>query len=78
MKASAPGMTWVPTVSDDGRVALSRFNWVLHLWEIALDPSSGRPVGEPRRITTDASPKFSLALTRNGDRLAYSVFFAPI
>jgi Tol biopolymer transport system component len=69
---SGPGMTWMPTVSDSGRVALSRFYWVVHLWEVALDPVSGRPVGQPRRITDDASPKFSFSLSSNGDQLAYS------
>jgi hypothetical protein len=67
-------MSWVPNVSRDGRVALSRFYWVIHLWEVALDPGSGLAVGGPRPITDDASPKFSFSLTRDGNRLAYSTY----
>jgi Tol biopolymer transport system component/predicted Ser/Thr protein kinase len=71
---AGPGMSWVPKVSRDGRIALSRFYWIIHLWEVGLDPASGRPVGDPRPITDDASPKFSFSLTRDGDRLAYSTY----
>ena len=73
---AGPGMTWVPTVANDGRIALSRFSWVVHLWEVPLDTSNGRAVGAPRRITDDASPKFSFSLTSDGNRLAYSTFAA--
>jgi Tol biopolymer transport system component/predicted Ser/Thr protein kinase len=71
---SGPGMTWLPTVSIDGRLALSRFTWAIHLWEVALDPDSGLAVGPPRRFTDDLSPKYSFSLTRDGSRLAYSSF----
>jgi Tol biopolymer transport system component/predicted Ser/Thr protein kinase len=71
---AGPGMTWLPKVSASGRIALSRFYWVIHLWEVALDPGTGRPVGPPRRISDDASPKYSFSLTRDGDRLAYSTY----
>jgi Tol biopolymer transport system component len=71
---AGPGMTWLPSVSATGRIALSRFQWVIHLWEVELDPATGRPDGSPRRITDDASPKFSLSLARDGDLLAYSTF----
>ena len=71
---AGPGMSWLPTVSASGRIALSRFYWVIHLWEAALDLETGRPVGLPHRITRDASPKFSFSVTRDGDRLAYSTY----
>ena len=71
---TGPGMTWMPSVSSDGRIALSRFSWVLHLWEVPLDTRTGQPTGAPRRITDDASPKFSFSLTRDGDRLVYSTY----
>jgi Tol biopolymer transport system component/predicted Ser/Thr protein kinase len=71
---AGPGMTWLPSASDNGRLALSRFRWVIHLWEVPLDPATGRSVGPPRRISHDAVPKFSFSLTRNGDRLVYSAF----
>ncbi len=67
-------MTWMPSVSRDGRIALSRFSWVIHLWEVSLDTRTGQPTGAPRRITDDASPKFSFSLTRDGDRLVYSTY----
>jgi predicted Ser/Thr protein kinase len=71
---AGPGMTWLPSASRDGRLALSRFQWVVHLWEVPLDPSSGQSVGPPLRITDDVAPKFSFSLTRDGGRLAYSAF----
>jgi Tol biopolymer transport system component len=73
-----PGMSYVPTVSASGRIALSRFKWVIHLWDVALDSATGKALGPPRRITGDASPKFSLALARDGDLLAYSTWAGPI
>jgi serine/threonine protein kinase/WD40 repeat protein len=69
-----PGMSWLPKVSASGRIALSRFYFVVHLWEVALDPETGRPVGPPHRITRDASPTFTFSVTRDGDRLAYSTY----
>jgi hypothetical protein len=71
---AGPGMTWSPSVSDDGRIALTRFSWVIHLWEVELDPRTGEAAGAPKRITDDAAPKFSFSLTRNGERLAYSTY----
>jgi serine/threonine protein kinase len=71
---TGPGMTWTPSISNDGRIALSRFYWVLHLWEVRLETRSGTPAGVPRRITDDASPKFAFSLTRDGDRLVYSTY----
>ena len=67
-------MTWVPSVSNGGRIALSRFNFVIHLWEVELDPESGRSVGPPSQITENASPKYSFSLSRDGDRLVYSTY----
>jgi Tol biopolymer transport system component len=69
---AGPGMTWLPTASADGRIALDRFQFIVHLWEVELDGTTGRAVGLPRRITDDASPKFSFSVTRDGDLLAYS------
>ena len=71
---AGPGMSWLPTVSAAGRIAMSRFQWVIHLWDIALDPTTGRALGDPHRITDHASPKFSFSLSRDGDLLAYSTF----
>jgi len=71
---TGPGMTWTPTVSNSGRIALSRFNIVMHLWEVGLDPDTGQSIGTPRRITNDAQPKYSFSLTRDGNHLAFSTF----
>jgi Tol biopolymer transport system component/predicted Ser/Thr protein kinase len=72
---AGPGMTWMPTVSAEGRIALARFQWVAHLWEVPLDPETGRPEGPARRLTEDDAPKFAFSLSRDGDRLAYSAYF---
>jgi Tol biopolymer transport system component/predicted Ser/Thr protein kinase len=71
---SGPGMSWTPSVSKDGRIALSRFNWIVHLWQVGLDPATGRTIGEPVRITDDAAPKFSFSITKDGNRLAWSAY----
>ena len=71
---AGPGMSWLPTVSASGRIALSRFQWVVHLWDVALDATTGRALGPPHRITNDASPKFAFSLTRDGELLTYSTF----
>jgi len=74
---TGPGMSYLPTVSTSGRIALSRFQWVIHLWDVALDPASGRALGPPTRITDDASPKFSFSLARDADLLVYSTWAGP-
>jgi Tol biopolymer transport system component/predicted Ser/Thr protein kinase len=74
---AGPGMTWVPSVAKNSRIALSRFYWVVHLWEIGLEAESGQPVGEARRITDDTSPKFSFSLTDDGNQLVYSTYSGP-
>jgi Tol biopolymer transport system component len=68
-------MTWMPTVSDGGRIALARFMWVAHLWEVLLDPATGGAAGPARRLTDEDAPKFGFSLSRDGDRLAYSSYF---
>jgi serine/threonine protein kinase len=72
-----PGVTWSPSASTHGRLALERFQWVVSLWEQKLDPVSGRASGSPRRLTRDAAPKFGLSLTRDGQRLAFSLYAGP-
>jgi Tol biopolymer transport system component/predicted Ser/Thr protein kinase len=75
--STGPGITWAPSVSAGGRVALDRFQWVLKLWQQELDADSGRAVGEPRLITADAAPKFRFSLDSDGSRLAFSTFAGP-
>jgi serine/threonine protein kinase len=71
---AGPGMSWMPTISDGGRIAFSRFSWVIHLWEVGLDPETGKAEGPAQRITDDGAPKFAFSLTENGDKLAYSTY----
>jgi dipeptidyl aminopeptidase/acylaminoacyl peptidase/predicted Ser/Thr protein kinase len=71
---AGPGMTWSPSVATDGRLVLSRFHWVVHLWEQTLDGATGRGVGAPRRLTSDTAPKFGLSLARYARRLAFSTY----
>jgi Tol biopolymer transport system component len=71
---AGPGITWMPTISAAGRIALSRFQFVVYLWEVPLDPNSGHARGEPRRISSGAAPSLSFSLTRDGSRVAYSTF----
>ncbi len=73
---SGPGMTWTPSVSDDGRIAFSKFQMVFRLWQAEIDPSTGR-AAEPRAITADAAQKFSFSLDRDGSLLAFSTFSGP-
>jgi Tol biopolymer transport system component len=75
---TGPGVSWTPSVAGDGRVFLERIHWVLRLHEVALDPRSGRTVGEPRRLTDDPAPKIGLlSLTRDGSQLAFSSYSGP-
>ena len=71
---AGPGMAWLPSLSNGGRLALEKFFWVVHLWEVPLDPDGGRPAGPPHRITHESSPKFGFSLTRDGNLLAYSTY----
>jgi Tol biopolymer transport system component/predicted Ser/Thr protein kinase len=72
---SGPGMMWTPSVSEDGRVAFSKFQWMVRLWVVEIDPGSGRTTGEPRLVTADASQKFGVALAVDAPLLAFSTFF---
>jgi len=74
---AGPGMSWLPTVSVSGRIALSRFQYVIHLWDIELDAATGRALGPPRRITDDATPKYAFSLAHDGNLLAYSTWAGP-
>jgi serine/threonine protein kinase len=73
---SGPGLSWAPSATRDGRVALSRQQGIFHLWEVPL-AATGRPAGPPRRLTHDDAPKFAFSLTRDGAHLAYSAWAGP-
>jgi Tol biopolymer transport system component len=72
---SGPGMTWTPSVADDGRIAFSKFQWTVRLWQVELDPGSGHTAGEPRLVTADAAQKFGLSIAGARPLLAYSTYF---
>jgi Tol biopolymer transport system component/predicted Ser/Thr protein kinase len=74
---TGPGMSWTPSVAGDGRIALDRFSWVVRLWEVALDPRTGRALGEARRIDAGPAPKFGFALDGEGTLLAFSELSGP-
>jgi serine/threonine protein kinase len=75
---TGPGMSWVVSVSADGRITTGRLEWVLNLWDVQLDPVTGRAVGPARRITHDDAQKYSFSLARDGDLLAYSRWAGPL
>jgi len=72
---SGPGMMWTPSVSDNGRIAFSKFQWMVRVWQVGLDADSGRTVDEPRLVTTDAAQKYGLSMAGEAPLLAISAFF---
>lgn len=71
---AGPGVAMEASISSNGQFAFSRFTWVTNLWQIDLNPASGRPTGSPRRLTNDGVAKFDPSISRDGDRLAWSTF----
>jgi len=74
---TGPGLSLVPSVAADGSIAMARIEWQSNLWQVELDPETGRARSEPRKIETPPSPKFSISLARGGSLLAYSAFSGP-
>ena len=75
---SGPGMKYYVNLAADGTIVMPDFTWVIQLWTLVLDPASGRPTGEPARLTSDAAPKFGLAVSHDGRKLAYSTYSGPV
>ena len=71
---TGPGISMTPTVADNGRVALSRLQWLVNLWQIDLDTATGRPRTAPQKVGASPAPKLSFSPTRDGSRLAFSVY----
>jgi Tol biopolymer transport system component len=67
------GFIWTPSVARNGRLALDRFDWVVRLWEAALDPATGRARDAPHLLTRDENFKAGFSVSRDGSRLAYAV-----
>ena len=74
---SGPGMKYYLGIAANGTLVMPDFTWVIQIWSLALDPISGGPTGQPVRITSDAAPKFGLAASRDGRKLAYSTYSGP-
>jgi len=74
---AGPGMKYYVGVAANRTMVMPDFTWVIQLWSLALDPITGRPTGEPARITSDAAPKFGLAVSHDGRKLAYSTYSGP-
>jgi Tol biopolymer transport system component/predicted Ser/Thr protein kinase len=74
---AGPGLSLMPSVAGDGRIALEQLTSAVRLWEAGLDPQTGRAVGEARVLTADATPKFGFSVTRDGSLLAFSEYSGP-
>ena len=66
-------LDWNPIWSPDGRYLyfVSDRAGGINLWYVALDERTGRPLGEPERIATEAVYSQHPTLSRDGRRLAY-------
>ena len=74
---AGPGMKYCVGGAINGTLVMPNFTWVIQLWSLALDPITGRPTAEPALITSDAAPKFGLAVSHDGRKLAYSTVSGP-
>ena len=70
---SDPHVDWSPNWSGDGRALLfaSSRGGTMNLWRIALDPATGRPLGEPEPVTAPSSWVGYLSASANGRRIAF-------
>ncbi len=66
-------LDWNPIWAPDGRYLyfVSERAGSMNLWYVALDERTGRPLGEPERIATEAVYSQHPTLSRDGRRLAY-------
>jgi Tol biopolymer transport system component len=71
---SGVGMIHNASVARDGRIALSRINWLAQLWGVDSEPRDGSPAAAPQLLTRDGTPKSDPAFSRDGARLVYSAW----
>jgi eukaryotic-like serine/threonine-protein kinase len=66
-------VNWNPCWSADGKYLYftSDRNGSMNLWRVAIDESSGQVLGSPEPATTPATDMLHLAISRNGQRMAY-------
>ena len=71
---TGPGMKYIASVSKGGQMLLSNYTWLLQLWTLSLDARTGLPAGEARPITHSGLQKLGLSVSRDGSKVAYSVY----
>ena len=73
---AAEGIDWNPVWGPEGRSLLfsSDRSGTVNLWSVAVDPTSGRPLGEPQPLTTPAP--WAGFMTSSGDAttIAYAAY----
>jgi eukaryotic-like serine/threonine-protein kinase len=64
---------WSPNWSGDGRALFfaSSRGGTMNLWRIAVDPATGRSLGEPEPVTAPSSWVGYLSVSANGRRVAF-------
>jgi len=59
------------TLSNNGRLLLSRTEPNSHIYVTSVDPTTGRPSGRAVKLTKDSSPHRQPAVSPDGKRIAY-------
>ena len=68
-----PAMDWDPVWSPDGcsLYFASERGGSMNLWRVAIDETSGRPLGEPEPVTTPSRTSGSISFSRDGRQMMY-------
>jgi Tol biopolymer transport system component len=61
-----------PSAAGESAVAFASVENRTSIWEIALDPATEQPKGEPRRLTTNAAPERQPSLSPDGKWFSYT------
>ena len=72
----AEGIDWNPVWGPEGRSLLfsSDRSGTVNLWRVAVDPASGRPLGDPQPLTTPALWAGFMAMSADGTTIAYAAY----
>ena len=71
---SGTGVTFIASVSKDGRLFVPRWKGFAELWAVDPEPSE-RPV--PVQLTLDEAPKSAFNVDRDGARVFYTALLGP-